>query len=190
MSSATSAASASATSNDSRHEGDAANYRGTDYIGKFGLEESYEQQLHGITGLRGSRDGLRRAAVRTLARESAGLGQQSGAQPRRAPAGDGREPSATVAARWSRSSRRRAGCSPSCRKPGFDPNLFVDGIDPQNWDALNNSPDKPLNNRALARHYPPGSTFKPFMALAALELGKRTPAVHDLATPGYFTLPA
>ena len=60
-------------------------------------------------------------------------------------------------------------------KPGFDPNLFVDGIDPQNWDELNNSPDRPLNNRALAGVYPPGSTFKPFMALAALELGKRTP---------------
>ena len=60
-------------------------------------------------------------------------------------------------------------------KPGFDPNLFVDGIDPVNWDALNNSPDKPLNNRALRGQYPPGSTIKPFMALAALHYGKRTP---------------
>ena len=70
-------------------------------------------------------------------------------------------------------------------KPGFDPNLFVDGIDPQNWEALNNSPDHPLNNRALQGVYPPGSTFKPFMAMAALELGKRTPH-HTIFDPGLF----
>ena len=73
-------------------------------------------------------------------------------------------------------------------KPGFDPNLFVDGIDPQNWDALNNYPDKPLNNRALPGAYPPGSTIKPFMALVALELGKRTPE-YTISDPGFFTLP-
>src|SRR5256714_3776379 len=116
--------------------------------------------------------------------------------------------SASAAARWWRSSRRAAACSPSSRsrgrrgalvaiepesggvlafvsKPGFDPNLFVDGIDPQSWAELNNSIDKPLNNRAIAGMYPPGSTFKPFMALAALELGTRPPrsTIHD---PGYF----
>ena len=70
-------------------------------------------------------------------------------------------------------------------KPNFDPNYFVDGIDPQYWAELNNSPDRPLYNRAIAGTYPPGSTFKPFMALAALDLGKRTPrsAIND---PGYF----
>src|SRR4029077_1737104 len=60
-------------------------------------------------------------------------------------------------------------------KPGFDPNLFVDGIDPQNWKELNESVDRPMVNRALAGTYPPGSTFKPFMALAALFYGKRRP---------------
>jgi penicillin-binding protein 2 len=59
--------------------------------------------------------------------------------------------------------------------PNYDPNLFVDGIDSQNWRELNESPDKPMVNRALNGAYPPGSTFKPFMALAALELGKRRP---------------
>jgi penicillin-binding protein 2 len=70
-------------------------------------------------------------------------------------------------------------------KPGFDPNLFVDGIDPASWSELNNSPDRPLTNRAINGIYPPGSTFKPFMAMAALELGKRTPksAIND---PGLF----
>jgi len=58
---------------------------------------------------------------------------------------------------------------------------------PQNWDALNNSPDKPLNNRALRGQYPPGSTIKPFMALAALEYKKRSPE-FTISDPGYFTL--
>jgi penicillin-binding protein 2 len=52
------------------------------------------------------------------------------------------------------------------------------GIRSDDWDLLNNSPDKPLLNRALNGAYPPGSTFKPFMALAALETGKRTPTGH------------
>ncbi|HEU5293730.1 MAG TPA: penicillin-binding transpeptidase domain-containing protein, partial [Burkholderiaceae bacterium] len=54
-------------------------------------------------------------------------------------------------------------------------NLFVDGIDADNWRDLNESIDKPLLNRALRGTYPPGSTFKPFMAMAALNTGKRSP---------------
>ena len=70
-------------------------------------------------------------------------------------------------------------------KPTFDPNLFVEGIDHENWQLLNESIDKPLLNRALRGTYPPGSTYKPFMALAALSLGKRTPQtiIND---PGFF----
>ena len=59
-------------------------------------------------------------------------------------------------------------------KPTYDPNLFVEGIDHETWDELNNSLDKPLLNRAIRGTYPPGSTYKPFMALAALETGKRS----------------
>jgi penicillin-binding protein 2 len=70
-------------------------------------------------------------------------------------------------------------------KPGFDPNLFVDGIDPQYWAELNGSPDKPLNNRAISGLYPPGSTIKPYLALAALETGKRRPS-NSIFDPGYF----
>ena len=73
-------------------------------------------------------------------------------------------------------------------KPGYDTNLFVDGIDPQSWDALNTSPDKPLINRAMHGMYPPGSTFKPFMALAALQLNKRSPS-YTISDPGYYMLP-
>jgi penicillin-binding protein 2 len=70
-------------------------------------------------------------------------------------------------------------------KPTFDPNLFVDGIDSENWAALNESIDKPLLNRALRGTYPPGSTYKPFMALAALETGKRTEKAL-ISDPGFF----
>jgi penicillin-binding protein 2 len=70
-------------------------------------------------------------------------------------------------------------------KPTFDPNMFVDGIDVENWQQLNLSPDKPLLNRALRGTYPPGSTYKPFMALAALETNKRAPD-YAVADPGYF----
>jgi penicillin-binding protein 2 len=69
-------------------------------------------------------------------------------------------------------------------KPTFDPNLFVDGIDSESWKELNESIDKPLLNRALRGTYPPGSTFKPFMAMAALHSGKRSAStiVHDGGT--------
>jgi penicillin-binding protein 2 len=59
-------------------------------------------------------------------------------------------------------------------KPTFDPNLFVEGIDSESWQMLNESLDKPLLNRALRGTYPPGSTYKPFMAMAALQTGKRS----------------
>ncbi|MGL4807993.1 MAG: penicillin-binding protein 2, partial [Giesbergeria sp.] len=70
-------------------------------------------------------------------------------------------------------------------KPTFDPNLFVEGIDTENWNALNTSVDKPLLNRALRGTYPPGSTYKPFMAMAALQLGKRAPSVV-VNDPGFY----
>jgi len=73
-------------------------------------------------------------------------------------------------------------------KPGYDPNLFVEGIDAANWEALNESPDKPLLNRPLRGAYPPGSTIKPFLALGALTSGKRTPQ-YSINDPGFFQLP-
>ena len=71
-------------------------------------------------------------------------------------------------------------------KPGFDPNLFVDGIDSANWEALNDSPDKPMLNRPLRGAYPPGSTIKPYLALGALTSGKRTPQ-QTIFDPGYLS---
>jgi penicillin-binding protein 2 len=70
-------------------------------------------------------------------------------------------------------------------KPTFDSNLFVEGIDQENWQMLNESIDKPLLNRALRGTYPPGSTYKPFMALAALETGTRS-ASTLINDPGFY----
>jgi len=163
----------------------AANYRGTDYIGKAGIEASYEAQLHGITGFERVEIDAAGRGIRTLSST---------------PAQAGNNISLTLDIRLQEIAERAFGerrgalvaLEPATgavlafvSMPGYDPNLFVDGIDPQAWEALVGSPDRPLNNRALAGLYPPGSTFKPFMALAALELGKRT-ARFAIQDPGYF----
>ena len=163
----------------------AANYKGTDHIGKTGLEQSYESELHGITGYEQVEVDSAGRGVRTLARTPPTPGnnlvltlditlQQVAEQA----FGDNR--GALVAIEPA-----TGGILAFVSKPGFDPNLFIDGIDTASWELLNTSPDRPMVNRALAGTYPPGSTFKPYMALAALELGKRTPqqAIND---PGFF----
>jgi len=169
-------------------KGGLANYRGSDYIGKTGIEQSYEMQLHGKTGFEQVEIDANGRAVRTLSR---------------IPPVSGDNLLLTLDARLQEFAEKAFGnyrgalvaIDPSSggvlafvSKPGFDPNLFVDGIDPQNWDALNNSPDKPLTDRALRGQYPPGSTFKPFLALAGLELNKRNPQ-YTINDPGYFSLP-
>jgi penicillin-binding protein 2 len=164
---------------------DEANYRGTDYIGKLGIEQSYERELHGTTGVHEMETSAGGRAVRRLSSMAAVpghtvvlsvdirlqklvedlYGQRRGALVAMDPA------TGEVLAFVS--------------KPTFDPNLFVEGIDQDNWQALNESPDKPLLNRALRGTYPPGSTYKPFMALAALSTGKRT-SEQLFADPGFF----
>jgi len=163
-----------------------ANYRGTDYIGKAGVEASYQHELHGTTGFeRVEIDAAGRSKLPPLSRTPSQPGNNIALTldmtlQQVAENAFGERRGALVAIEPA-----SGGVLAFVSKPGFDPNLFVDGIDPQSWAELNNSSDKPLNNRAIAGMYPPGSTFKPFMALAALELGKRTPrsAIHD---PGYF----
>jgi len=166
-------------------DGLAANYRGTDYIGKLGLEQKYESHLHGTTGVEEVEVDSGGRPVRTLSRtppvpgNNLMLNLDARLQEVAYNAfGDFR--GALVAIEPS-----TGGVLAFVSKPGFDPNLFVDGIDVLNWNELNNSLDKPLVNRALFGTYPPGSTFKPFMALAALTLGKRTPQ-QAISDPGYF----
>ncbi len=156
-------------------EEDQANYRGTEYIGKLGVEQSLERQLHGVTGVEEVETSAGGRAVRKLASK---------------PATPGRTVMLSIDIKLQNlieqmyGDRRGAlvAIDPKTgevlafvSKPTFDPNLFVDGIDQENWQALNESIDKPLLNRALRGTYPPGSTYKPFMALGALETGKRSP---------------
>jgi penicillin-binding protein 2 len=168
-------------------KGLAANYSGSDYIGKVGLEDRYEKELHGVTGFEQVETDAGGRAVRTLRRIlpvsgnnlhlALDLRLQEVAE--RA-FGDRR--GALVAIEPS-----TGGVLALVSKPGFDPNQFVEGIDAKDWELLNTASDRPLNNRALQGVYPPGSTFKPFMALAGLELGKRAPQ-YTIFDPGYFIL--
>ncbi len=161
------------------------NYRGTEHFGKTGLEQHYEFDLHGTTGFEQVEVDAGGRAVRTLART---------------PPVAGSNLTLTVDAKLQEIAERAFGdhkgalvaIEPATggilalvSVPNYDPNLFVDGIDTQSWDALNTSADKPMVNRALNGAYPPGSTFKPFMALAALTLGKRRPE-QAISDPGFF----
>lgn len=168
-------------------DGTAANYTGSDFIGKTGLESRYERELHGTTGFEEVETDAGGRAVRTLRNTLPVSGNNlllaiDARLQEVAERVFGDKRGALVAIEPA-----SGGVLALVSKPGFDPNLFVDGIDPQNWDALNSSPDHPLNNRALQGVYPPGSTFKPFMALTGLELGKRSPH-YTIADPGYFIL--
>jgi len=164
---------------------DAGNYRGTEYIGKLGVEQSYENQLHGTTGVQEMETSAGGRAVRRL--------NSSQSVP-------GNSVVLSIDIKLQKmiedlyGTRRGAlvALDPKTgevlafvSKPTFDPNLFVDGIDVDNWQALNESPDKPLLNRALRGTYPPGSTYKPFMALAALQSGKRAEKTL-ISDPGFF----
>jgi penicillin-binding protein 2 len=168
--------------------GDLANYRGSQSMGKIGIEQSYEKELHGITGFEEMETDAAGRVIRVMSRT---------------PPISGNNLMLSLDAKLQEVAEKAFGdrrgalvaIEPSSgdvlafvSKPGFDPNLFVDGIDSENWDLLNNSIDRPLNNRALRGMYPPGSTFKPFMALAGLELKKRWPQ-QSINDSGHFSLP-
>jgi penicillin-binding protein 2 len=166
---------------------DARNYKGADSIGKSGIEQRYETELRGLTGLAQLETNAAGRPLRTLARTEATPGRNVvlsldiGLQQRaeRALAG---QRGALVAIEPATGEVLAFVSAPS-----FDPNAFVGGIDQATWDALNRSPDRPLLNRPLQGIYPPGSTYKPFMALAALSLGLRTPQ-WSFVDPGYYTV--
>jgi len=162
-----------------------AMYKGTDHIGKTGLEQHYEFELHGTTGYEEVEIDAGGRALRSL---------------KRIPPISGNNLSLTLDSKLQEITEQAFGdrkgalvaIEPSTggilalvSNPTYDPNLFVDGITPDNWKELNEHPSKPMVNRALNGAYPPGSTFKPFMALAALEMGKRTPG-QAISDPGYF----
>lgn len=162
-----------------------ANYKGTDHIGKNGLEQRYELELHGETGYEEVEIDAGGRALRSL---------------KRIPPVSGNNLALTLDVKLQEITEQAFGdrkgalvaIDPTTggilalvSNPTYDPNLFVDGITPDNWKELNEHPSKPMVNRAINGAYPPGSTFKPFMALAALEMGKRTPH-QSISDPGYF----
>jgi penicillin-binding protein 2 len=164
---------------------DSGNYRGTDYIGKLGVEQSYEKQLHGTTGVQEMETSAGGRAVRRLNSSQAIPGNSVVLSidiklQKLVEDLYGKRRGALVAL-----DPKTGEVLAFVSKPTFDPNLFVDGIDAENWAALNESIDKPLLNRALRGTYPPGSTYKPFMALAALQTGKRAEKTI-ISDPGFF----
>ena len=166
----------------------AANYKGTDHIGKLGIEGSYEMELHGTTGSRQVEIDAGGRAIRSLASSAPQSGNNLTVTLDIKLQKIAEQAFADFRGGLVAIDPRNGEVLALVSKPGFDPNLFVDGIDPANWDLLNNSPDKPLLNRILRGAYPPGSTIKPFLALAALESGKRSPA-QSIRDPGFFALP-
>ncbi len=165
---------------------DEANYRGTEYIGKLGIEQSYEAALHGTTGVEQMETSAGGRAVRKLSSRAATPGDSVMLSidiklQKLIEELYGSRRGALVAI-----DPRNGEILALVSKPTFDPNLFVEGIDSENWAALNESIDKPLLNRALRGTYPPGSTYKPFMALAALQLNKRSPTLV-MNDPGFYT---
>jgi len=171
-----------------RESGREQNYKGSVHIGKTGLEQSYETLLHGRTGFDQMETDASGRAVRMLSRIPPvpgkdlrlhlDLGLQAVAEH-----AFGDFLGGLVAL-----DPNTGGVLALVSRPGFDPNLFIDGVDPDTWKELNESAERPMVNRALRGIYPPGSTIKPFMALAGLELGVRKPT-DSIADPGYFSLP-
>lgn len=168
--------------------GHVRDYTANDYIGKNGLEQYYENVLRGQLG---------RKTIQTDAtgNEVGLLGNTS--------AVDGYTLKLTVdnplqKMAWSLLGERKGavvaidpqtgGILAFVSKPGFDPNWFIDGISLDDWSDLSKNPDNPLLNRAAQGTYPPGSTFKPFLALASLYLGFRT-TNYSMNDPGYFVIP-
>ncbi len=165
-----------------------SNYKGTDHIGKAGVEQSYEHELHGTTGFQHVEIDADGKAVRVLSSSAPVSGNNimlsiDAKLQEIAEKEFGTRRGAMVAIQ-----PNTGEVLAMVSMPSFDGNLFVDGIDYENWNALNNSLDKPLINRTLKGIYPPGSTFKPFVALAGLESGKRHPP-FAISDPGFYMLP-
>ena len=174
---------------------DSAAYAGTTLIGKLGVEGAYESLLHGAPGYR---EVLVNAAGRPVERQGAYT-----------PKLDIRQPVAGAdlilsldmrvqrVAEDALTGKRGAAIAIDphngdvialASTPGFDPNAFARGLTTKQFGALQNDIDKPLINRALRGAYPPGSTVKPFFALAALKYAVMT-AEQTLFCPGHFNLP-
>ena len=171
-----------------QQELDPVAYQGTNHIGKIGVEKYYEDILHGQVGYQNVETNALGRVLRVLERtdptpgSNLTLSLDSRVQEAAYAALDGKR--GAVVAMDPFSGELIAMVS----APGFDTNLFVNGISAKDYRALRESPDLPLFNRAVQGQYPPGSTVKPIIGLAGLEYGLVTPetAVRD---PGWYRLP-
>lgn len=172
---------------DLERDGDLGNYRGTDIIGKKGVEKSWESILHGRTGIESVEVTARGKPMRTMHRidptpgNDVVLSIDMRLQRIAEKAFEGQR-GALVAI-----DPNNGEVLAFVSRPSFDPNLFVDGIDHESWKQLTESQDHPLITRPVYGTYPIGSTYKPFVALAALALDKRE-AKTKIYDPGYFEM--
>ncbi|MCG8013392.1 MAG: penicillin-binding protein 2, partial [Candidatus Thiodiazotropha weberae] len=167
---------------------DTSNYSGTDFIGKNGVEKSYESLLHGAVGLQQVEVNAKGRVLRVLENQPPQPGNdlqlfldmrlQSTALEAL-----GEYNGAVVAI-----DIETGGVLTMVSKPGYNPNLFVEGISSRDYRALEESPDNPLFNRAIRGQYPPGSTVKPFIGLAGLEYDV-VGFYQETYCPGYYQLP-
>ena len=166
---------------------DPVNYAGTNYIGKSGIERFYEEVLHGRVGYQHVETNARGRILRVLERENPVPGADLELhldlrlQRKAHELLEGRR-GAIVAIEPA-----TGGILALASVPGFDTNKFVTGISVADYRALSESIDKPLFNRALRGQYPPGSTIKPMMAVAALDSGVTT-RDRKIWDPGYYQL--
>lgn len=167
---------------------DAGNYRATTHTGKTGIERQYEHVLHGTTGVERVETNAQGRTIRVLERTDPVPGRDLGLTldldlQLTAIAALGEHAGAVVVVEVGTGAIRAM-----VSKPGFDPNRFVQGISHEHYRALLESPYRPLFNRCLSGGYEPGSTIKPFIALAGLEAGAITPATRIFSS-GRYKLP-
>lgn len=167
-----------AISEDDKKRLDIEKYAGTTLTGKTGIERAYEAELHGRTG-------YQQLLVNAQGRSVERIGTEAAALERHEPLA-GNDLYLTIdqrvqqAAEEALRGQRAAAVAidPAngdiiafVSTPGFDPNLFARGLTRSEYLALTENPNRPMYDRALRGVYPPGSTVKPLMALAALEYG-------------------
>lgn len=167
---------------------DVANYSGTSHIGKLGLEKFYEGELHGRVGVQQVEVNARGRTLRVLSETPPVQGNNlyltidSNLQKVAEQAFEN-QTGAVVAI-----DPNNGEVLALVSMPTFDPNLFVNGISFSNYNALRDSPSRPLFNRALSGQYPPGSTTKPFYGLAGLETNTIS-TVKKKFCRGFYLLP-
>jgi len=165
---------------------DAGNYRGTRMIGKTGIEQFQETELHGTSGFERVETNASGRVLRVLERQDAIPGTDlvlsiDVAVQQAAWDALGERPGSVVAI-----DPLDGSVIALVSKPAYDPNMFVHGISQRAYDKILNSPGRPLFNRALRGGYEPGSTFKPFVGLAGLELGVVTPQTRVFSNGTFY----